>query len=225
MIAPPTNRGRLAGRVHAGLYVGLGRRPVPAAAVEPANGRPFLLVSALISLAIGADRRVRAANARTRRPAPRALSRPVSQFAARRGGGRRIGMIFLHHLAMGRSTRGSAVPGPGGWRCSWRSHSRRGAYQYPVGRVSDAWIGARSSPASARSPRWWRSASWRSAPCLVRYFWALAALFSGSALTLYSLGRLACERQARAGADGGGEQRPAQMNGTAAAVRPVLAGA
>jgi len=179
------------------LYVGLGAAQF-LLLLSSRNGRPFMLVSALD---LG-SRWCRSSRPRSKRPnAPsrtRALSRPVSQFARSAWWRSPYRDDFSIIFAMGRSTRGSAVPGPGGCVFMAVSHSAAVLTHTPSAecRTHGSAHGHRQR-LHARHAGGGRHRGVR--PPASSVFSGAGGALQRLALTLYP-GRLACERQARAGA-------------------------
>jgi len=223
--ATRTNRGRLLAVYMLVLYVGLGAAQFLLLLSSPQTAAPFMLVSALISLAMVPI------VASAQQTPERAVPHPVRYRDLYRNSPLGVvavavsGMISSIIFAMGpvyarlsgSGTRGVAV---------FMAVSILAAVltQYPVGRVSDR-MDRRTVIASVCT------LATLVAVCIVAFgplprpvFLGLAALFSGSALTLYSLAVSHVNDKLEPAQMVAASSVLLQMNGTAAAVGPVLAG-
>jgi len=223
--ATRTNRGRLLAVYMLVLYVGLGAAQFLLLLSSPQTAAPFMLVSALISLAMVPI------VASAQQTPERAVPHPVRYRDLYRNSPLGVvavavsGMISSIIFAMGpvyarlsgSGTRGVAV---------FMAVSILAAVltQYPVGRVSDR-MDRRTVIASVCTLATLVAVGIVAFGPLPRpVFLALAALFSGSALTLYSLAVSHVNDKLEPAQMVAASSALLQMNGTAAAVGPVLAG-
>jgi MFS family permease len=223
--ATRTNRGRLLAVYMLVLYVGLGAAQFLLLLSSPQTAAPFMLVSALISLAMVPI------VASAQQTPERAVPHPVRYRDLYRNSPLGVvavavsGMISSIIFAMGpvyarlsgSGTRGVAV---------FMAVSILAAVltQYPVGRVSDR-MDRRTVIASVCTLATLVAVGIVAFGPLPRaVFLVLAALFSGSALTLYSLAVSHVNDKLEPAQMVAASSALLQMNGTAAAVGPVLAG-
>jgi len=205
--ATRTNRGRLLAVYMLVLYVGLGAAQFLLLLSSPQTAAPFMLVSALISLAMVPI------VASAQQTPERAVPHPVRYRDLYRNSPLGVvavavsGMISSIIFAMGpvyARLSGSATPGVAVFMAV--SILAAVLTQYPVGRVSDR-MDRRTVIASV---------------CTLAT--VLAALFSGSALTLYSLAVSHVNDKLEPAQMVAASSALLQMNGTAAAIGPALAG-
>ncbi len=223
--ASRTNRGRLLAIYMLVLYVGLGCAQFLLVLSSPQSSAPFMMISALISLAmvpIVASAQQTPEPARPHRVRYRDLYRnsPLGVVAVAASG-----LISSIIFSMGPVYARLSGNGPRGV-AAFMAVSILAAVltQYPVGRISDR-IDRRTVIASACTLATLVAGSIVLFGPLPRGpFLALTALFSGSALTLYSLSVSHVNDKLEPAQMVDASSALLMMNGMAAAVGPVLAG-
>jgi MFS family permease len=224
--ASRTNRGRLLAVYMLVLYVGLGAAQFLLVLSSPQTAAPFMLISALISLAM-----VPIVASAQQTPEP-AVPHPVSYRDLYRNSPLGVvavavsGMISSIIFAMGpvyARLSGSGTRGV----ATFMAVSILAAVltQYPVGRLSDR-VDRRTVIAGACALATLVAGSIVAfGPLMPRaVFLVLTALFSGSALTLYSLAVSHVNDKLEPAQMVAASSALLMMNGMAAAVGPVLAG-